>query len=699
MKSTSQLILLGMLSSLCPAAAGAESATARGVDTSKWKCELCKFEDGLSGAVEVGAGYVSEDSAKFGEYTGLNQEGAFFIGEGNARFRGADGTYWNADASNLGLDSRALGAEGGRQGRYKLFLRYEELPHYLSDTARTPFVGSGGPVLTLPAGFPAGTTSLMPLAGTLRSFDIDNERQRLGFGAALTPARDWEYALDFRREKRDGTKRTAGAFFINAAQLIEPVDYVTDQLNASAAYSGARFQAKLAYYGSRFSNDHPSLTWQNPFTPLFGGATGQLALPPDNMFHQISASAGYNFSAYTRASFDIAYGRMTQDESFLAPTLNPAPFPAPPIPLPRTALDGRVDTLNAALKLSSALTNRLRLNAAYIHDDRDNRTPQATYTWVTTDMFLGAPRTNLPYSFTRDRAKLSADYTATPRLKGSVGVEHEEMDRTFQEASKTRENTVWGKIAAKPLDYLGVTLKLVHGERDNKGYQPVPGIDPPENPLLRKYNMADRTRNSGDLRADIATTERISVGVGVAASENDYKDSPIGLTYAEEYSLYGDVSLLLSEQTTLHFFANHQVIKSEQLGSQTFSTADWQGKNRDRTNLVGLGIKHAAIKDKLDLGADLTFMRSKSSIVINGAAPAPGFPDLSASLNGLKLYAIYRLKENISLNAGYWYERYDSDNWMLDGVGPATIPNVLTFGEQSPRYDLHLFKVSVKYRF
>jgi len=39
---------------------------------------------------------------------------------------------------------------------------------------------------------------------------------------------------------------------------------------------------------------------------------GQLALAPDSQFHQIAASAGYQFTDKTRGSADIAWGRMTR---------------------------------------------------------------------------------------------------------------------------------------------------------------------------------------------------------------------------------------------------------------------------------------------------------------------------------------------------------------------------------------------------
>jgi opacity protein-like surface antigen len=157
--------------------------------------------------------------------------------------------------------------------------------------------------------------------------------------------------------------------------------------------------------------------------------------------------------------------------------------------------------------------------------------------------------------------------------------------------------------------------------------------------------------------------------------------------------------MMLSDETSLHFFVNRQVIKSKQAGSQAFSTADWWGENNDTINLFGIGVKHALTKYKLDVGADYTVTRSQGAISVNTGAADPAFPDLSTSRDSLKLYANYRIKDNVSLRAGYWYERYDSENWMLYGVTPDTIPNVLTFGEQSPRYRVHVIALSVRYKF
>lgn len=670
------------------------------VDTSQWLCKLCPYEKGVSGTVDLGIGYVSADSFKFGEYTGLKERGGFPVANAVTRFRGEEAAYWNLDASNLGLDSRSLNAEGGKYGKYKVFLKYEELPRYYSDSTVTPFLGTGGGSLVLPPGWvQAGSTGGMSaLPGSLRQVDLDTQRKNLGVGASLIPSPEWEYSVNFRHDTREGTKRIAGTFFFNSAQLVRPVDYETDQLDVTASYTGKKWQTRFSYYASVFDNNRPSLTWQNPYTSASGATAGQLALPPENQFHQILATAGYQFSDNTRATADIAFGRMTQNENFLPATLN-STLAGYPFTQPRNSLDGRVDTVNANLKVSSIITNMLRLNAVYSYNDHNNKTPQATYNWVTTDDFLATPRTNLPYSFKRNKLKLSADYGSVTQLRSSVGVDYDAYERTYQDVARTRENTIWAKFIARKLENLDLTFRVAHADRTKSGDETVPGLTPPDNPLMTKYNLASRARNSTGFRADITASETVNVGLGFDYSKDNYSKSAIGLTSSEDFSVNGDVSVMFTKQSSLYFFLSRELIKSRQVGSQTFSTPDWTGENNDMIDVFGIGVKHALIKDKLDVGADYTVSNSRGEVNVTTGAPDPAFPDIIARLNSLKLYATYRLQDSLSLQGTYWYERYDTQNWMYDDVTPDTIPNVLTLGEQPPTYHVNVIMLSVRYKF
>jgi MtrB/PioB family decaheme-associated outer membrane protein len=667
------------------------------VDMSKWKCESCPFEEGASGHIDVGAGNVSASSARFGDFTGLESKGAYLAAGALLRYRGDGGAYGILTASDLGLDTRSLALVGGLEGALSVRLAYDELPRHFSDTAQTPFLGNGSGTLTLPAGFAAATTAGMPLTTTLQPVDLGYKRSRLDLGATWLAVGDFSVRVGARHTVRDGTQRGSGAFFVTAAQLALPVDQTTDELEATAVYAGRQFQATLGYQASTFRNGQDALTWANPFTNgAITAARGQLALAPDNEFHQLQATLAYQFSPQVRASADIATGRMTQDAPFLASTLNTG-LTVPN--LPASSLQGHVNTLNASVRMSAALTDQIRLNAAFSRDERDNQTPTAAYQMVSTDMFLGQVRSNHPYSFTQDRAKINADYRGPGSLKIVVGAEYNALERTQQEVSTTRETSAFARASVQPADEVTLSLKLAHAQRDASTYQPLPWVDPADNPLLTRFSMAERVRQTAGVRADYAVSETLSLGLDFDFSNDNYPSSAIGLTEGRTIGVGADVSWAITEQTRLQFFARGDRMRSQQTGSQAFAVPDWWARNRDDTSVFGLSLRQAVIKDKLDVGADITASRSHSEVVVDTAAYSPPFPSGSTRQDSLKLFATYRLSEAISFTGSYWHERYDARDWHLDGLQPASIPNVLSFGEQPPRYSVDVVRVVMRYRF
>jgi len=138
MKIFSSLHLLAALGIL--GVAGAASAQ----DTSQWKCSSCPYPKGTTGSVDAGVGYVSDKSQKFGDFTGLDNKGAFLDLGGSVSRRGDDGYFADLWGRDLGIDSRQLYGESGREGRYTLRVGYAEIPRNLTEGASTPFAGSGG---------------------------------------------------------------------------------------------------------------------------------------------------------------------------------------------------------------------------------------------------------------------------------------------------------------------------------------------------------------------------------------------------------------------------------------------------------------------------------------------------------------------------------------------------------------------------
>jgi len=695
MKIFSSLHLLAALGVL-----SLTSAASAQVDTSAWKCESCPYPKGTTGSIEVGVGHVSSASPKFGDYTGLQRDGAHALVDGAVSRRGDDGYFADLWGADLGLDSRRLFGQAGREGLYSLRIGYAELPRYLTEGAATPFLGSGGNVLTLPPGFPAGNTAGMPLATTLQPIELGYRYKRFDIGAALIGGQDWSYRFSIRRDTRDGTKPTSGSFFSTASQFAAPVDETTDQLEASVSYAARRLQATLGYQLSIFRSGNDGVTWSNLFFPVVpGSTTGQLALPPDNHFRQVVGSLGYDITPTIRASGDLAIGRMSQDSGYLSPTLNATLAPSVPA-LPSQSLGGVANTFNGGIKLSAAPLEGLRLTASYHRDRRENRTPVRSYPTVATDMILEpTPRTSTPFSFTQDRFQLAGDYRGAGNLKWSAAAQQDNRERSYQEVVTTRETTLWGRVVAQPRDNLSVSFKLAHAWRENSPYGTSIWFGYAENRLLRKFYLADRVRDSAEARADVAFGEKVTLGVSADFANDDYKKSAVGLTSGRSVNLAADLAVAVSEQTQVHAFAQGQWISSRQSGSEAFAGPDWNGRVKDRFDVVGVGVKHAAMANKLDLGADFTISRSRSDVAVDNSAAAPPFPTATTQLDSVKLYATYKLRDNLSVTGSYWYEHYDSQDWQFDGILPATIPNLLALGAQPPRYNVNVFRLSLRYRF
>lgn len=696
MRIFSSLHLLAALGAL-----GAGAGASAQVDTSQWRCMACPYLKGTTGTVDAGLGHVSDSSRKFGDYTGLDRNGAFLDLGGNVSHRGDNGYFADLWGADLGLDSRRLYGQAGREGRYSLNVGYAEIPRHPTDGASTPFLGIGGNVLTLPAGFPAADTAAMPLAGTLQPVDIGFKFKRLDLGGTYIGEDGWSATLSLRHDERDGIRPVSGSFFSTASQFAAPVNENTDGAELMVAYATKRVQATVSYLFSSFHNDDTAVTWSNPFFPVVAGATvGQRGLAPDNQFQQLRGTAGYDITPTIRVSGDAAWGRMTQNESFLAPTVNTVLAPTVPA-LPANSLDGRIDTFTANIKMTAAPIQGLRVTGSYDRDSRQNKTPVRSYPTVVTDMLVGAPRNNTPFSFTLDRFKLIGDYGGglpnNTRITG--GGEYDMRERTYQEVVTTREMTLWGKVAAQPTEKLSTWLKYAYSWRDNSTYGTSTWFGYPENPRLRKFYLADRQRNMIEARLDYAINEKISLGASADVADDDYSNSSVGLTSARTTNLAVELATVFTEQTQGRAFFQTQQVRSQQSGSESFAAPDWTGRMKDTFDVLGIGVKHIAIPNKLDLGADLTVSRSRSDVAVDNVLAAPPFPTARTKLEALKLYGTYSLKDKLSITGSYHYEHYDTTDWRLDGIAPGTVSNLLTLGAQAPNYSLHVFRVGMRYRF
>ncbi len=674
----------------------------------------------VKSTVELGIGYVSDDAYRFGRYNGLQTKGPFLVADFDSKKFFEDGHFYHARGINLGLESRYFRIDGGKAGSYKVFLLWDELPYYIDNTVQTPYQGIGGTNLTLPPGFDINTN----LDANLNLFELKTKRERIGAGVSFTPKERWQFDIDASHETKKGVNGTGSVLGSGGAGLIgnsaitflpSPVDYETDKVNAKMFYSADNGELELAYHASLFNNANKALTWANPFAPTT--SFGRMSLAPDNEFHQLSLNGGYNLPYRSRLTGVFSMGRMTQNDDFL-----PYSVDSTTAELPRTSLDGEAWLTTAQLKLSSVPMTKLRLNAELRYNERDNETPVSTYNYVVIDSGQTATAQNAPYSYENSRFNLNANYrfNALSSLRG--GYKYNKMKRQNSQREKTEENTLFAKWKVKPVSQVDVELYGEAGSRDGSDFVIPPGT----NPALRKYNLADRDRTMVGAAVDYMATEKLYLHARADYNKDDYTNTVIGLTEATRPVVTLDFNYQVRDNISTYGYYTYETIESSQNGASVIVAAppgpgtpggpgapptattptgvNWQADFEDVFDTIGVGAEWSNL-GRWDIGADIVYSQSTGKInmkdLVNPGTESQ-YPDNKTELTSIKLWTDYNRSKQMVYRLSYWYEKYNEDNWAIDGwlpYDPAAVQNTLLFGNQTLDYDVHVVTVSASYRY
>lgn len=712
-----------------------------------------------SSVLELGLWYTPGDRLVGGGVDAIGSMNRGLSGIANFDLRGAQYSYLNAEddmtrwrlASNaLGLRTPRLWGEYGQQGYYRISFLVDETRLLASDSYLTPLAGAGTSSQTLPAGFVAGaTTAAMPgLSASLRSLALQTTRRRIGLDLRHWVDSEWELRLRLRNDAAQGARMRGAEFGSNggnarALLLAEPVDSATQKVDASVTYSGPGRRFVLAYHGSLFRNHVDSVTWQNPYTnaPWVGGASGlpagfalpwgRIGVAPDNDFHQITFNGSYDLSTTSRLTVGAAHGRMTQNMPFLPYTVN-AGLAA--LPLPRDALDGRVETRFLLTRLSMRPVRALSVVAALRYDDRANRTPMSEYHLVGGDIALQPAanadsdhiRTNLARSRRLVTWSLDADY----RLPGARVVQaawaRESVHRTLSEVARTTEDSVrlglrqggtgaWtaqadvarmsrrGTAYLYNLPYLASyssaayvnALALTNGCADLSQCVRL-------GPLQQKFYQADRDRDR--FRAQLAYQPQgpLSILARLEWQHDRYPHGDYGVVSATGWSTGTDVIYTFGpdmQATLFHALENHVTRERSRQVSGAIaagtgdSRSDWENRFSDRTHTLGLGMRYLRLLGgRLELDVDLVLVRGRTPIETTVGAlvsasqnPAGALPDLRFRSDGLSLVARYAVNRDESFRFQYLARRIRQDDWATLGVGASTLASLAGIGEVPAR--------------
>ena len=272
-----------------------------------WAEEDMRYHDLTTNVstLELGTLFSSDDDFKFADFTGLGQgfetDGWSILGNVDLRRRSAfdaeHAYYYRIRGLNLGLDSRYIDAEYKMPGLFGISLFYDEMPKYQTDSAQTFMRGAGSGFLTLPPSWLS--TSISDFDNFLYINEIDSQTQERGRRDLADPASNFDFDASYQRQTKRGEKLTAAGdrFQLDdrarTAGLHHPPDRLAHPLHGRRPPT----PAPVLRVGLLQRPQQPH--WQDPRpgrapVGFASDGMGRKASAPDNWFHQVTASGGFD---------------------------------------------------------------------------------------------------------------------------------------------------------------------------------------------------------------------------------------------------------------------------------------------------------------------------------------------------------------------------------------------------------------------
>ena len=729
---------------------------------------------------ELGAQGASRSESKFGEYNGMPYRGPY--GVGNFNLAGGNGycqlggnRRWQIYGNDVFTNSRTLGASIGDQGQWSLGFMFDQLRHYTTNGYQTPFLGGGGNVLTLPSNFGVistgvngGSRSLTPAQlAAFNNVNVYNTRKNYTLAGGYNINDQWDVKLNFKHIDRSGAKLIGGGtdlidltalngynFVGEASGLrMNPTNDRTEQISLSANWVGEKAYASFEYYGSFYHDDYLGLSFANPFvtgasapatgTVLAGGLPmDTMSLPPSNLLHQLNATGGYVFSRQTKLSGGLSLGLNTQNSSFLNTfTTNPMTVTS----LPRNSLDGRVINTHADARLTHQFTSALGFNAGFRYDNRNNKTPVATYSYYTLAGDGITPSivspTNAPMSLRHTVADATFDYRLDKRQRVSLGYTYDHMQRwcssdiaantqglianpstyyvdsaSCAQVPRSTDNTVAANYKLSVSDTVRIGAGYSYADRDatiSSFYNPMQAYPQgyPNYGWLA-YFQAPRREHVVKLRTDWQATPSLDLGLTGQYTYDSYNESTLGIQNGHAGNINVDATYQASDAMSYGIYASWQKRSLYHLNSSDHSpTAPvstlWSNQLSDSDIDFGVTGKQKLMHDKLQLSEDLSYNYGRSAYdtaLVANINPAVGnsgnVPPIKYKIIQLRLAGGYQVDKKSRINVGYIFQRILSNDYFYNGYAYGYTPStMMPANVTAPNYKINVLFVTYRYTF
>jgi MtrB/PioB family decaheme-associated outer membrane protein len=664
---------------------------------------------------------VDGDPARFQRYQDI-RDGILFTDAKYAR-EDPDGNWlFRAAVDNLGWRDQQYFADYERPGRFVISGVWQQIPQFYSVDTRTPYLTDGG-VNTLDdatqRAIQNGQANLNAYVPIAPQFDLRERRDIGRVSMVTTPTPELDLTAAFTTQRHVGQLPWGASFgFSNDVEVGVPYDSRTNDFTVGAEWKQSRSMLRVAYNGSWFDNLDDTLVWDSPLrltdSAEDGPGHGRMALWPSNSAQTVSAAGYAKLARRTQLTGFLSYGVWNNDEPLQPFTINAA---LPQLPLPRTTAEAEAHVFSTNLNLVSRAGDYWRFNARLRRYDYNNHTTEALIPqFVSYDDGVSTSLIGGPEVYAHDRTTFDANATWSGILPVALtaGYTRNNSGYDFRIFDSTGEDVLYLTADAVGSSWLTFRANYEFADRSGSGLNEAILVEIEEQPQMRHYDLANRTRNRFTGQVDVVPNDQWTFSASAGIGDDDYDDSYFGLQEStfRTFTLGGDYrsqnGFGAGVSYTYERYFGLQRSRSASPGQtppqETDPNRDWNVDSEERVDYFSIYATPPRIGANTEARVSYDYSFAEGSyfyrVVPGGPLTPPNqLPNVFNKLQQLHVDVRHRLTNRLAATFSYLYEPfrvYDFafDPTVVDGI---VQPSSLVLGYVYRPYTAHSAVVGLMY--
>lgn len=694
-----------------PSAQPSATPAAGGIDTSRSLFDPTWHQFQFGGRFTS----VDGDPARFQRYQDLGS-GVLFTDARYAREDAGGAWMFRAAADNVGWRDQRYAATYERTGRLVVNGFWDQIPQFYSVDTKTPYTPAPSPLLLDDAtqrsiqNAQANLNAYVPLA---TQFDLRERRDIGSFNlkSMLTPQLDLTAAFTTTRHR--GELPWGASFgFSNDVEVALPYDSRTNDVTAGSEWTNGRNMIRVSYNGSWFDNLDDTLVWDSPLRlddSTVDPGRGRMALWPTNSAQTISAAGYTKWAHRTQLTGFVSYGLWSNDQPLQPFTINTA---LPQLVLPRANTDGEAKVFSTNLNLVSRPVPAWQFTARVRRYDYNNKTPETLIPqFINYDDAVTTSSTGGPARFAHDRTNFDADaiWSGLQPLAITVGYSRNNTGYDVRTFESTGENVLRLSADAVGSQWMTFRAQYEHGDRNGSGLDEQRLLTIGEQPSLRYYDLANRTRDKFTGQVDVVPNDTWTFSLSGGTGKDNYGDSYFGLqestfrtfSAAADYQANG---LGAGASYNYERYFGLQNSRSASPGQENDPLRDWSTDSTEHVNYFSIFVAPPKVREKTEVRLTYDFSLAKGdylyTVVPGGPLPPPSqLPEVHNQLQQLHLDVRHRLTNRVAATFSYLYEPFDVYDFAFDPtvVNGIVQPSSLVLGMVYRPYTAHSAFAGIRY--